>query len=77
MSELSEKLMSCPFCGGEAKMTIEARYADGGWGKTYRIFYVSCKDCEARTRAFNDIDNPRDSWEKAAEAWNDRVNSRN
>lgn len=55
-----EELEPCPFCGGDAELTIML-LGDGGVA-----YGVACLDCKAETAFFTDE-------EKAVEAWNVRV----
>ena len=64
------KLKPCSFCGGEAEIVVKAGYQTSGWGKTYYAHFCQCKKCGARSKAFNDIDNPRDYIELAINSWN-------
>lgn len=74
-----EKMKLCPFCGGNAKLSIK----DGGsWG---RIWYVNCTKCNARTEGWREpsdlgnFNNPytkiTETVETAIEAWNRRMNN--
>lgn len=54
-----EKLKKCPFCGGEAQMCAGSSKGEIAW--------VYCEKCGAESGT-------RDTAEKAAEAWNRRVN---
>ena len=58
------KLKPCPFCGGQGKLET------AGINNNYS--FVKCKECGAGSRTFK-ISNEYCSDEKAAEAWNRRV----
>jgi Lar family restriction alleviation protein len=58
------KLLSCPFCGGEAELI--GHYIKGV-ANNYQYF-VRCKQCKARPQSFNTFKKP----EKAIEVWNTR-----
>jgi Lar family restriction alleviation protein len=38
----NEKLLPCPFCGGEAELVKRTLYLDHG-------YYVKCKECHCRS----------------------------
>lgn len=57
MSEL--KLKPCPFCGGELEMSSYCNFGD--W-----FYFAMCPKCRAKSDVF-------DTPEKAAAAWNRRV----
>lgn len=60
---MEDKLKSCPFCGGEARMVQEY---DAMIGKTF--YFVECADCTGTI--FNGEINEKEAIEK----WNRRVN---
>ena len=68
MSE-QEKLKPCPFCGGEAEMSVDG----GNHGYTPDIYYVKCKHCGAQIRKVSD--NYYDLSNAVVNAWNNRVNA--
>ena len=60
MSGHGGRLCPCPFCGGDAELTVML-LGDGG------VAYAAvCTDCRAETAFFTDE-------ERAAEAWNIRA----
>lgn len=58
------KLKLCPFCGGEAKIKINA-------GHGYEQAYVECTNCAVRTKMI-DQSLKYCANDKAAELWNKR-----
>ena len=60
------KLKPCPFCGGEGKLITS------GFNDCYSL--VKCKQCGAESKPFK-ISKEYCSDEKAAEAWNRRVDN--
>lgn len=67
------ELLPCPFCGGKGHMEHDSRsYMNG---KSTRVSYVYCENCNARSPKFNRLEyNPHNIAEqKAVEAWNMRT----
>lgn len=68
---MMDKLLPCPFCGGEAKLKT-ARKSDGQI--SYDSIYVACLDCRSTglsyTTYYNVSSNPE---EEAIAAWNRRT----
>lgn len=62
-----EKLKSCPFCGGEAR--ISERYREGVSNR--KMYWVECKKCGI-TQAHHALAG-YNSRAKAANAWNKRI----
>lgn len=61
---MSNELLNCPFCGGEATM----HHQGGGLGKQY--WYVACH----RMTCLMDLETPlMDTEAEAIEAWNTRA----
>ena len=60
---MAEKLKPCPFCGGEAKLRNEGSCS-----------FVKCKNCGAEAGLVH-ISAEYCANEKAAEAWNRRVDN--
>lgn len=57
---MNKKLLSCPFCGGEAEM-LTAESMHGGY-----LFGIMCNDCRSRGDVF-------DTEAEAIAAWNARA----
>ena len=71
MSE--EKLLPCPFCGGEARLTYENEM---GHGYCIENHLVRCERCGARgglTSCYWDKGTRDELREKAVEKWNMRA----
>lgn len=68
---MQNKLLPCPFCGGEAEEKNINRIQNGGWGKSYFSYWCECKECHTKGKAFNTIDHsePRT---RARVFWNTR-----
>lgn len=65
----TEKLLPCPFCGGEAE-TDEEHTDNGGvevYYREYHTYIVKCKECGAR------IVNCWGGMEQVIRQWNSRV----
>lgn len=41
--KISDKLLNCPFCGGEAKLDYDLRFDD---------WFIKCNKCFCKTRTF-------------------------
>ena len=75
------ELKKCPFCGGEARLSIKE---DGRWG---RVWYVRCSKCYARTDGYrepaelSECVNPykkiTETVDNAVELWNKRADNGN
>lgn len=61
------ELDRCPFCGGKARLATDFR------GLTL-VAFIKCDACRAKTEEFGASINYT-AIEKAAEAWNRRVNN--
>lgn len=71
-NKTSDKLLSCPFCGGEAIYYRTPVKSNGGWCDSV---VVKCKQCEARTARilYDARKHPNDEeYTEAAKAWNTR-----
>lgn len=78
---MNEKLLNCPFCGGEAEFVTTTN----GYQKDSRIieFHIRCRECkieypkryEIRLRlgSSGEIVTDVDERENALEAWNRRI----
>ena len=66
---MSDKLKLCS-CGGEAELKHICRISDIGWGKSYFVFWVECKECGTRAKGYNDIDF-RNARELSIKSWNE------
>lgn len=72
---MSEKLEACPFCGGEASLTIPSEHVQAD----YADIYVSCDECEVEGQHFvvEIQDRTPDQWpyeqRDAIAAWNNRT----
>ena len=69
-------LKSCPFCGG--KPYIEESQRGFVQGKSTKVCYVRCKDCNARSQRldiqdFGHTSRSSEAIEKIVAAWNVRV----
>lgn len=80
---MSEKLLPCPFCGGEARF-IQTAYGTTNLNSVSLSFSIRCVKCSATAPnamgkiAINLLEDGtlnawRDDREKAAEAWNRRA----
>lgn len=68
----SDKLLNCPFCGGEAEFYRTPVKSNGRWCDSV---VVCCKNCEARTNMvlYDAKKHPNDEeYDEAAVAWNQR-----
>lgn len=73
--KMSEDLLKCPFCGGEAEMCSSDRNG--------KFWYIRCKNCFSRGSEYHESFNAlRDNeeffaiqraWGNAIKAWNMRV----
>lgn len=70
--KISDKLLNCPFCGGEAEFYRTPVKTNCRWCDSV---VVRCKECEARTNRilYNNRKHKNDSeYDEAATAWNQR-----
>ena len=67
---MSEKLLPCPFCGGEAEL-ITGAHRDGGYIENCAC--VRCKKCGARSYEFHECVTPDEVQGYASETWNRRA----
>lgn len=75
--KMSEDLLKCPFCGGEAEMCSDS---DNIYGE---YWYIRCKKCFGRGASYYEsfsalVENERfftiqRAWGNAIKAWNRRV----
>ena len=75
------ELKKCPFCGGEARLSIKT---DGRWG---RVWYVRCSKCNARADGYyeptelSECAKPHEkiaeTIDNAVELWNKRADDEN
>lgn len=56
----TEKLLPCPFCGGEAELNIKK-----GFNREIVFVFVGCSNCQSSTRTYS-------TEAGAVEAWNKR-----
>lgn len=71
-----DELKACPFCGGEAKTSVN--YNECGGGKLLLSAYVECSICGIYKRERFDASNMHfsdfiDVFEKVIGRWNQRV----
>lgn len=78
---MTEKLKSCPFCGGEVEFVTDTT----GYKAEYRMinFHIRCKDCKIEypkryeigfhLDSHGEIAMDTDERQKALEAWNRRT----
>lgn len=71
-----DKLLNCPYCGGEPMLERSFRaFVDG---KSTKVAFVRCTNCNARSGRVNLSDyghtsNSNEAENKAIELWNRRV----
>lgn len=71
MKMQNDRLLPCPFCGGEAEEKNINRIQNDDWRKSYFLYWCECKECHTRGKVFNTIDHtePRT---RARVFWNTR-----
>lgn len=65
-----EGLKKCPFCGGEAKVSVTEE------ARRWRVWYVKCRKCHARTDGYyepDDLDDEINPYGKITETVEDAV----
>lgn len=72
LKERTDKVKSCPFCGGEAEVESVEKY---GFGISYKECRVVCTTCKAGTRVFivDSCYGSTGTVQDAINAWNKRV----
>lgn len=70
-----DKLLPCPFCGGEANLKKISEIV--GHGMTTTLYFVECCDCKSRGTSFDSwLDGHRNIEDRAIKAWETRTKER-